>query len=184
MRFCVYGAASSKIDDKYIKATEELGRVIAGKGHSIVFGGGASGVMGAVARGVQEKGGSVLAVIPRFFQNEDYEPLFEESDQIIYTYTMSERKTKMEDAADAFIIAPGGIGTYDEFFEALTLYQLGRHRKPIALFNVDGFYNPLIEMLKHADSENFLRPGVIDTFKSFDDPTKIVDYLYKEANAQ
>ena len=179
MRLCVYGAASDAIDNKYISAVEFLGKTMAKRGHSLVYGGGGVGVMGAVARGVHENGGYVLGVIPRFFQERSIELLYENNDQTIYTYTLQERKEIMEDNADGFIVAPGGIGTYDEFFEALTLKQLGRHNKPIVLYNVDGFYDPLIQMLLHADSEKFLREGLNEKYAVFSDAEKMIDYFEK-----
>ena len=140
MRICVYGAASPSIDAEYIAKVEELGKIMAKRGHSLVFGGGKNGLMGAVARGVHDNGGEILGVIPTFFIEQSAEVLYEHCDKVVETETMRERKQIMEDNADAFIVVPGGIGTYEEFFEILTSKQLCRHNKPIAIYNVLGFY--------------------------------------------
>ncbi len=121
MKICIFGAASAHIDDNYIKAVERLGKSLALRGHSLVFGAGGTGLMGAAARGFKRGGGFVHGVIPEFFREEKVELIYEDCDKITYTETMAERKFIMEDEADAFIITPGGIGTFEEFFEVLTL---------------------------------------------------------------
>ena len=131
MKICVYGAASSLIAQSYKDAAKDLGKKIAKRGDSLVFGGGANGVMGAVAEGVYEEKGHILGVVPKFFKEANSEVSFKKCSEYIYTDTMRERKCEMEKNCDAFIIAPGGIGTLDEFFEILTLKQLGRHNKAI-----------------------------------------------------
>ena len=139
MKICVFGAASAHIDNIYIRAVEELGEKMAKRGHSLVFGAGATGLMGAAARGVKRGGGKIHGVIPDFFRDEEVEAIYEGCDKITYTENMSERKRVMEDEADAFIITPGGIGTFEEFFEVLTLKQLGRHDKTMAILNISGY---------------------------------------------
>ena len=124
MRICVFGAASPTIDPEYIKRVEELGRELARRGHSLVFGAGANGLMGAAARGVHEGGGRVLGVIAKFFDEEDVEAIYDKCDELIFTDTMRQRKETMENNADAFIVVPGGIGTFEEHFEILTSKQL------------------------------------------------------------
>ena len=127
MNICMYGSASNDIDRIYIEKTEELSKKLAARGHSLVFGGGAHGLMGAAARGVKKGGGSILGVIPKFFENETIEAIYDKCDELLTPDTMRERKQLMEDNSDAFIITPGGIGTYEEFFEILTSKQLCRH---------------------------------------------------------
>ena len=121
MRICLYGAASPTIDPAYIQATEEFGRELAQRGHSLVFGGGGQGLMGAAARGFHEGGGHILGIIPRFFAEDDIEATSCLCDRVIETDTMRQRKQLMEENADAILMVPGGIGTYEEFFEILTL---------------------------------------------------------------
>lgn len=114
MNICVYGAASDEIDKIYTAEAEKLGEKMAKCGHSLVFGGGAGGMMGAAARGIHKNGGNIIGVVPTFFNVDGI--LFEHCNEMIRTETMRERKQIMEDRADAFIMTPGGIGTFEEFF--------------------------------------------------------------------
>lgn len=177
MRICVYGAASPNIDAEYITKVEELGREMAKRGHSLVFGGGKNGLMGAVARGVHENGGETLGVMPGFFIEQSAEVLYEHCDKFIKTETMRERKQIMEENADAFIVVPGGIGTYEEFFEILTSKQLLRHNKPIAIYNVSGFYNELGSALKNAIKKNFVKKQCLDLFRMSEELSEIFKYI-------
>ncbi|MBQ3427013.1 MAG: TIGR00730 family Rossman fold protein [Clostridia bacterium] len=177
MKICLFGASSSLIDDVYINEVERLGETLARRGHSLVFGAGGTGVMGAAARGIKSAGGTVLGVIPYFFRDEAVELIFDNCDDIIYTDSMRERKKIMEDKAEAFIITPGGIGTYEEFFEVLTLKQLGRHSKPIAIYNINGYFNGLDEMLKLAIKEKFLNKECMTLYKLSSDPDELFDYI-------
>lgn len=159
MKICVFGAASNKIDDSYIASVEKLGEKMAKRGHELVFGAGGHGLMGAAARGVHAAGGKITGVIPSFFRDENIEAIFENCDELVYTETMAQRKAKMEDLAEAFIIVPGGIGTFEEFFEVLTLKQLGRHTKPIAILDINGYYEGLEKFLDSSVEEKFIRDG-------------------------
>ena len=175
MRICVYGAASNEIDPRYLSAGEALGRMMAQRGHSLVFGGGANGLMGAVARGVSDGGGEILGVAPSFFNVDGV--LFQHCTELRYTKTMRERKQTMEQSADAFIMTPGGIGTFEEFFEILTLKQLDQHRKPIAILNTLGYYDDLRQMLQTAVKQGFLKENCLQLFGTFDAPDALLDYL-------
>lgn len=177
MRICVYGAASPTIDPEYIRQTEILGEEMAKRGHSLVFGGGANGLMGAAARGVKKGGGSILGVIPKFFENETIEAIYDKCDELLTPDTMRERKQLMEDNADAFIITPGGIGTYEEFFEILTLKQLCRHNKPIAIFNIMGYYDGLNEVMNQAMQKNFIRENCSTLFRITDNLDELLEYI-------
>lgn len=177
MRICVYGAASPTIDPEYIKQTEILGEEMAKRGHSLVFGGGANGLMGAAARGVKKGGGSILGVIPKFFENETIEAIYDKCDELLTPDTMRERKQLMEDNSDAFIITPGGIGTYEEFFEILTLKQLCRHNKPIAIFNIMGYYDGLNEVMNQAMQKNFIRENCSTLFRITDNLDELLEYI-------
>jgi len=164
MRICVYGAASPTIDKGYIKKVEEMGKIMVERGHSLVFGGGGNGLMGAAARGVRENGGYIVGVIPQFFENESVEEICDFCDELIKPDTMRERKQIMEDNSDAFIVTPGGIGTYEEFFEILTLKQLCRHNKPIALYNINGFYDDISAAMDSAIKKNFIKEDCRELF--------------------
>ena len=177
MNICVYGAASQKIDDIYTDAVENLGYLMALRGHDLVFGAGGSGAMGAVARGVKRGRGKITGVIPEFFRDEEIEAIFHQCDELIFTETMHERKYTMEEKADAFIIVPGGIGTMEEFFETLTLKQLSRHTKPIAIYNINGFYDYLEKFMYVTKEKKFIRANCDLLYLSFTDLDELFDYV-------
>lgn len=176
MKIAVYGAASNKIDNIYIETVEVFGREMAKRGHGLVFGGGASGLMGAAARGVYAEGGSILGIAPTFFAKVDG-VLFKECTETIYTESMRERKYLLEEHADAFVITPGGVGTFEEFFEAFTLKQLGQFDKPIVVYNINGYYNTLLKMLEEAIENDFMSPSNRDLFVVLEDMDEIFHYL-------
>ncbi|PWL48324.1 MAG: TIGR00730 family Rossman fold protein [Clostridiales bacterium] len=155
MRICVYGAASTELAEYYLRDAFLLGKSLADKGIGLVFGGGATGVMGELARGAAAGGGEIIGVSPQFFQADGV--LYDHCTQLIYTETMRQRKQKMEELADAFIMLPGGMGTLEEFFEILTLKQLGRHTKSIAVLNTHGYYDALQVWMEQAIAEGFMR---------------------------
>lgn len=175
MRICIYGAASDKVDKKYLDGAEMLGMSLAKNGHGLVFGGGATGLMGAAARGAQREDGEIIGIAPTFFNQKGV--LFETCTQLIFTETMRERKQLMEEKADAFIMMPGGIGTFEEFFEILTLKQLHRHDKPIAVYNIDGYYDKLLAFLEQSRAEKFLDRGCQELFGVCETPEELLKYL-------
>ncbi len=177
MRICVYGAASPTIDDNYKEITYALGKTLAKRGHNLVFGGGGNGLMGAVAKGVKAENGHIIGVIPKFFDKEDIEAICDFCDQLIEPDTMRERKQIMEDTADAFIVVPGGIGTYEEFFEILTLKQLCRHTKPIAVYNINGYYDSLFTVMNQAIEKNFIKKNCLNLFKLTDNIEELLNYI-------
>lgn len=177
MKICIFGAASAAIDQKYIDAVEALAERMAQRGHSLVFGAGGSGLMGAAARGTKRGGGYIHGVIPTFFREEGLEKIFGGCDTLTYTETMAERKTTMEDDCDAFIIVPGGIGTLEEFFQVITLKQLKRHQKAIAFFNIDGYYNTLFAFLHEVSEKNFMAEACHEMYSSFTDADALFEYL-------
>ncbi len=175
MNICVYGASSNLIDKSFIDAIENMGCDMAQRGHTLVFGAGAEGVMGASARGVKAGGGKVIGIAPGFFNVDGM--IFEECDELVRPETMRERKKMLEERADAFIMAPGGIGTFDEFFEILTLKQLSRHTKAIAIYNVNGYFDDLLKMMEKAISTNFVKEECKDLYRIFDNSDEMLDYL-------
>ncbi len=177
MRICVFGAASSTIDPEYIEKVEQLGREMARRGHTLVFGAGAHGLMGAAARGVCDGGGYILGVVPKFFDEADVEELCDFCDELIRPDTMRQRKQIMEDNCDAFIVVPGGIGTFEEYFEILTSKQLCRHNKPIALYNIKGYYNDLEQAMEAAIKKNFIRENCLELYKVTDDLQELLSYI-------
>ncbi|MDD6728080.1 MAG: TIGR00730 family Rossman fold protein [Eubacteriales bacterium] len=179
MRICVFGAASDEIDSKYITAVENMCENLAKKGHNLVFGAGACGLMGAAARGFKKGGGNIIGVIPEFFKETHIETIYTECDELIYTESMRERKAVMEEKADAFIIVPGGIGTFEEMFEVLTLKQLDRHNKPIVIYNIDGYYDGMETLLEHAVKEGFIKENCHYLYQYFKNSDELIDYIGK-----
>ena len=177
MKICVYGAASQTIDKEYIEKVENLGREMVSRGHSLVFGGGGHGLMGAVARGVHENGGHILGVLPKFFKEDNVEVLCDFCDELIEPDTMRERKQIMEDNADAFIITPGGIGTFEEFYEILSLKQLCRHNKPIAIYNIKGYYNEIETAFSASIEKGFIKSSCRELYLISEDLDEIFGYI-------
>ncbi len=175
MNICVYGAAGSGIDARFFAAAERLGKLMAERGHSLVFGGGSTGVMGSVVKGVLDAGGTAIGVAPHFFR--ERKVLEENCTKFYYTENMRERKFLLEELSDAFVVAPGGVGTMDEFFEILTLKQLGRHAKPITILNLDGYYDSLLKVLKEMEKANFIYGDTLSLYRVFTDEASLLAYL-------
>lgn len=175
---CLYGAAREDVDKIYITETEKLGRLIARHGHKMIYGAGATGLMGAAARGMTAEDGWIIGVTPHFMHK--FEPVYP-CTETIETKSMSARKNVMETQADAFIVVPGGIGTFDEFFQILTLKELGQlENKPIILFNINGYYNELMEMLRASDKKGFLRPTALKMFTLCQSPEEAIDEIERQ----
>ena len=175
MKICVYGAASNEIDRSFLSSGEMLGREMGKRNHTLVFGGGASGLMGAAARGIKEENGYIIGIAPSFFNVDGI--LYENCDEFHYTDTMRERKKMMEEESDAFIVTPGGIGTFEEFLEILTLKSLDRHNKPIAILNTNGYYDNLLKFLEDGVKLNFLKQGNLDLYFVSDNVCEILGYI-------
>lgn len=175
MNICIYGASSTTIDKSYIDAGERLGEEMAKRNIGLVFGGGANGLMGAAARGEHCYGGRIIGIAPEFFNVDGI--LYEHCTEFIYPENMRERKMKMEELSDAFIITPGGIGTFDEFFEILTLKQLNRHNKPIAILNTNGYYNSLQKFIQNGIDNNFMNEECKKLYFISDSPAELLDYI-------
>ena len=175
MDICLFGSARDTVPQVYITKTEELGRAMARRGHGLIFGGGAHGMMGAAARGAHALGGRIVTVAPDFFQQPGV--LVPYADEQIITPDMSARKAVMVARAQAFIAAPGGVGTLDELFEAFTLISLEKHSAPIALYNVDGFFDGLLAFLRKAEREDFFLPGLLERLGVFDEPEALLTWL-------
>lgn len=153
---CVF--CGSNLGDKpvYREMAATVGRRLAGLGLTLVYGGGNVGLMGVLADAALEAGGTVIGVIPQALL--DWEVAHASLTELIVVQSMHERKARMADAADAFVALPGGFGTFEEFCEVLTWSQLGLHKKPCGLLNVDGFYDPLLALFDRAVEDRFLRP--------------------------
>lgn len=175
MNVCLYGASSNEIDAKYVTATERLGEALATAGHAMVYGAGGAGLMGAAARGMSRCGGRIVGVVPEFLKVDGI--IFDGCDEMVYTETMRQRKQVMEERSDAFIVTPGGIGTYEEFFEIYTLKQLGRHQKPIILFNIDGFFDRLYDILQGLVADGFMRAACLELLSVACTPEEVLAQL-------
>jgi hypothetical protein len=157
---CVYCSSSNAIADTYPPVAEALGRGLARRGHELVYGGGAVGLMGVLAHAAHEEGGTVTGVIPSKLQ--DREGIAYDADELIVTDTMRERKGIMFRRSEAFVVLPGGYGTLEEFMEVLTLKQLGYHDYPIAILNVDGFFDTLLDFFEELRDGRFAREAITD----------------------
>ena len=175
MNICVYGASSNSIAPEFIAAGEEIGKKLVRRGHSLVYGAGGGGMMGAAARGVYAEQGHIVGIAPKFFDVDGV--LFEHCDELIRPDTMRQRKQMMEERSDAFIVLPGGIGTYEEFFEILTLKQLARHKKPIALYNIRGYFDPMQSMMEATVAQYFMNEATLRLYEIFDNADALLDYL-------
>lgn len=153
---CVYCGSSFGHDATYLDAARSLGRLIGEAGLSLIYGGGSVGLMGAVAKSALDHGAQVTGIIPEFL--EQREVMLHEVSDLIVTRDMHERKKLMFQKSDAFVALPGGIGTLEEVVEMMTWAQLGQHRKPVLLANINSFWSPLLELLDHMRNEAFIRP--------------------------
>ncbi|MFN4008805.1 MAG: TIGR00730 family Rossman fold protein [Pannonibacter sp.] len=153
---CVYCGSSNGRNPVYIEAARQFGTALAVAGVNCVYGGGSIGLMGTVAHSTLEADGHVTGIIPQFLEKR--EVMLREVTDLIVTDDMHERKRLMFEKSDAFVALPGGIGTLEEVVEMMTWAQLGQHRKPILLANIDSFWSPLLELMDHMRTEAFIRP--------------------------
>ncbi len=154
-KICVYCGSGPGTDPAFIESARAFGAILAKNGVGLVFGGGSVGMMGAIAKSALDHGGTVTGIIPEFLVAREH--AMRGADNLIVTRDMHERKRKMFEMADAFVAMPGGIGTLEEIVEQITWVQLGRHRKPILLANIKGFWEPLCALIDHMKSLEFIR---------------------------
>ncbi|MDF2932285.1 MAG: family protein YvdD [Chryseobacterium sp.] len=178
----VFCGSSFGSEDIYKEQATLLGQTLAKQNIQLVYGGANVGLMGAVADGVLSEGGKAIGVLPHFLQSKEI--AHKDLTELILVETMHERKTKMNDLCDGVIVLPGGYGTLEEFFEMITWAQLGLHKKPIAVLNIDGFYDDLIKMVQTMVDKGFLKPinqemllvsdtidGVFEKMRNYKAPT-------------
>ena len=154
MHITVFSSSSDAVDPAFFDVATELGRAMADRGDTLVYGGTKVGLMGAVARAAFDKGGKVIGVIPRYIAERGID--FSECDLHV-TRDLRERKAKMEQLGEAFVILPGGFGTLEELLEIMTLKQLQQHQKAIVILNAHGFYDPLAALFEHVYQQRFAR---------------------------
>jgi uncharacterized protein (TIGR00730 family) len=160
---CVYCASSDRIDPKYAHAATELGHELVAQGWGLVYGGGKTGLMGAVARAVKARGGQVVGIIPEFMKSREL--AYDAADELVTVVTLRERKLLMEARADAFVTLPGGFGTLEEIMEILTLRQLDVVKKPCVFLNQDGFYDDLFRLFERMLADKFFKPSNLELFR-------------------
>lgn len=173
---CVYSASSTKIAPVYFAAAEELGRLLAKRGINLINGAGSIGLMAATSNAALQAGGTVTGVIPRFMVEQGWHHLG--LTRLVETETMHERKQLMAQMSDAVIALPGGCGTMEELLEIITWKQLGLFLNPIVVLNIDGFYDPLLEMLQRAIDGRFMRPEHRGIWQVATTPEEAVELLY------
>lgn len=153
---CVFCASSPGADPRYVEAARSFGELLARSERRVVYGGGNTGLMGALAEGVLAGGGEIVGVMPRHLVEREVAHLG--LTRLETVASMHERKARLADLADAFVALPGGLGTLEEFTEIWTWGQLGLHRKPYGILNVAGYFTPLLTFLDHAVAQRFVRP--------------------------
>lgn len=173
-QICVYCASSKSLDDKYFRAADEMGEVLANNGIRLMYGGGSTGLMGRVADKVLELGGEAIGVIPEFM---DAIELGHKGVQLEVVPDMHSRKKRFFVGTDALVTLPGGCGTFEELLEALTWKRLGLLTCPIVIVNVDGYYQPLLDMLERAVDENFMNPKHREMWVTVDHASEVLDAI-------
>jgi uncharacterized protein (TIGR00730 family) len=155
---CVYCGSSPGTEPAFIEAAQKLGKILAENGVQLIYGGGSVGLMGALAESVLEHGGQVTGIIPEFLTKRERPRRL--AQELIVTRDMHERKRTMFERADAFVALPGGLGTLEELVEQLTWVQLGRHKKPILIANISGYWGPLLALIDHMRAVKFVPPSL------------------------
>ena len=175
-KVAVFCGSSFGNDDSFKLISHSFGALLAENSLTLVYGGGYRGLMGSVAQGVKDNNGHVIGILPEIFDN-DKVKLKSVEDELIIKKDMHERKKQIYDLSDAFIILPGGIGTFDEFFEIFTWKQIGYHNKNIAIYNINGFYDTLLSFLKECCIKGFLREEVLNSLIVKTDPDEIIEEI-------
>ena len=179
---CVYCGSGLGSNPVHADAARILGRAMADAGVRLIYGGGSVGLMGTIARAVLDAGGMVTGIIPNFLQSRE-RPMADLS-ELIVTENMHARKMLMFERADAFVALAGGVGTLEELVEQMTWAQLGRHRKPVLLANIEGFWNPLVRLLDTMRKEQFIRTDLEVPCLVADRAEDILPMLQKAADAR
>jgi uncharacterized protein (TIGR00730 family) len=172
---CVFCGSSSGVRPVYAETAQVLGRLMVKRNLGLVYGGGNVGLMGTIADAVTVGGGRVVGVIPEALMKREL--AHRGVAELLVVQSMHERKAKMAELSDAFIAMPGGFGTFEEFCEILTWAQLGLHRKPCGILNVEGFYDPLLSLFDQAVTEGFLHPENRQLVIQETDPERLLDKL-------
>jgi uncharacterized protein (TIGR00730 family) len=176
---CVYCGSGKGLNPAYAVTARKFGKALAAANIRLVYGGGSLGLMGEVAKSVLGAGGKVTGIIPEFLGAQ--EQMLQDVDELIVVKDMHTRKGLMFERSDAFVALPGGIGTLEELVEQLTWSQLGRHKKPIVVANIDGFWAPFLDLLAHMKGQTFIREGIEVHFAVVDTAEKILPAVLSAA---
>jgi uncharacterized protein (TIGR00730 family) len=174
---CIFCGSTSGTNGDYSHATQEISQLLAQKGITLVYGGGSFGLMGIAADGALKHNGKVVGVIPQLLVEK--EAAKRNISELHIVDSMQERKQKMMDLSDGFLILPGGVGTLDELFEVMAFINLGVHKKPCGLLNINGFYDSLIRFVDHATQEGFIRPITRNYLVDDSNPKILLDKMEK-----
>jgi cytokinin riboside 5'-monophosphate phosphoribohydrolase len=175
VKICVFCSSSDVVGPDYFAAAAEMGRLIGAEGHTLVYGGGKVGMMGAVARAVHASGGRVIGIIPDFMQRKAV--AYERCDELIVTADMRERKARMMETSEAFVALPGGFGTLEELSELITQLQFGILARPLALVNTLGFFDPLAAVFQKFYQERFAKPELGQVLAIVADPAEAMERI-------
>lgn len=178
---CVFCGSSGAVDPAFLKVARQLGQLLADAGMELVYGGASIGLMGEVARGVHERRGRVVGVLPRFFL--DKKITYEAADELIVTRDMRERKAIMDERADAFVVLPGGVGTLEEAMEIMSQIQLKLTRKPLVFINTFGFYDGLRVFLAQLIEAKFAKPEAMQFFDMVANPAGAMEMIARRYDA-
>lgn len=176
MKICVNCASSAKIDPVYFDATGRLAKLFVESNVEVVYGGGAVGLMGKLADTVIEHGGKIKGIMPQFMNEVEW--AHKKVVDFEFTETMHERKSKFLEGIDALVTLPGGSGTFEELFEAITLKRLGQFFKPIIILNTNGYYNALKELLNRCITEQFMQERHADMWTFVDQPEEVLAAIH------
>lgn len=172
---CVYCGSSDETRPEYLQAAWQMGQVVAQRGLRLVYGAGSTGLMGALADGALANGGEVIGVLPTIFHTPQL--AHTRLTRLEIVENMHQRKARLAELADAFVALPGGFGTFEEFFEILTWAQIGLHRKPVGLLNVQRYFDPLLALIEHARREGFIYDEHRALFTCAEEPEPLLEAL-------
>ena len=171
----IYCSSSTILDEQFSRTAWDVGVAIAGRGINLVYGGGGIGLMGQLARGCRSAGGHVIGIITKHLVQR--EQCWDGCDELLVVDSMRERKMHLIERGDGFLMLPGGLGTYEEFFATLVGRQLGEHAKPIAVLNDRDYFDPLVDMIQHSMEHKFIKPAIFELLKIDNQLDPLLDWL-------
>lgn len=174
---CIFCGSTSGINGRYQRSTEKISKLLAQKGITLVYGGGSYGLMGIAAEAALKQGGKVIGVIPKLLVAK--EAAKKDATELYIVESMQERKQKMMEISDGFLILPGGVGTLDELFEVMAFINLGVYKKPCGILNTGGFYNKMIEFIDYATTEGFIKAPTRNFLVHDENPETLIQKMEK-----